>query len=174
MDAVVAPLTNAFVKEYWRVCDTITIARQRDPILDRCMGPARAPMYRTAWEAVSYGRTLTKAERRYLQRHRRSWRRWLSGKTPRTVGQYRLHAGLTRALEPDPHEPRSAAPRRVSTARESHRGRRGHARRQRATSGAPPGDDDGPPSKPPRLTLARKPGAIYTYGVQARERWGLA
>ncbi len=30
-----------------------------------------------------------------------------------------------------------------------------------------------PGSSPSRLTLAPKPGAIYTYGVQARERWGL-
>ena len=57
--------------------------------------------------------------------------------------------------------------------RESHRGRPGHARRRRATSGPPPGDDDGP-SEPPRLRLAPKPGAIYTFGVRAREVWGLA
>ena len=55
---------------------------------------------------------------------------------------------------------------------------RGRARRHGARraagvrSGTDPGDDP-PGSNPPRLTIAR-PRAIYTFGVQARERWGLA
>lgn len=56
-------------------------------------------------------------------------------------------------------------------ARESHGTRRGHVRRQRVS--APSGDDPPAGSRPPRLPLAPKPGAVYTYGVQARERWGL-
>lgn len=73
------------------------------------------------------------------------------------------------------HEPRglkqqNARPRRT---RPRARQRSGARRAAGIRSGTDPGDDP-PGSNPPRLTLAPKPGATYEFGVQARERWGLA
>jgi hypothetical protein len=62
--------------------------------------------------------------------------------------------------------------RRRGSRRESHGRRPGHRHVARATSSADPGDDP-PAGSRPRLALAPKPGAIYTFGVRAREVWGL-
>ncbi|MBA3427937.1 MAG: hypothetical protein H0U07_05115 [Actinobacteria bacterium] len=61
------------------------------------------------------------------------------------------------------------APLRVSRRRESHRGRPGH-RRVRATESPP----DDPPAAPPRLALAPKPRAIFSFGCLTPERRGAA
>jgi len=60
-------------------------------------------------------------------------------------------------------------PRGTSRGRESHRGRPGH-RRTRSTRAGPGASDDGPEPPPPRLALAPKPGALYTFGALALDR----
>lgn len=66
---------------------------------------------------------------------------------------------------------RSCAPGRTrQQARESHGTRRGHRRRTRSASSSRSPDD---PAGHSSLTLAPKPRAVYTFGVRAREVWGL-
>jgi hypothetical protein len=61
---------------------------------------------------------------------------------------------------------------RASRSRERRTPRRRAAMRSSARSGD--SGDDPPGSSPLPLRLAPKPGAIYTYGVRAREEWGLS
>lgn len=68
---------------------------------------------------------------------------------------------------------RAHLPRRKMPAARPRERRPSHRRRAAMRSSARSGDsgeDDGPSSSP-RLTLVR-PRAIYTFGVEARERWG--
>ena len=105
------------------------------------------------------------------ERNRLAWDTWASD----PLAVFEAAARTATALTMRRRRTRTPARARPQ-ARESHGTRRGHARRATAKSGAPPGGGDDPPagSSPPRLTLAPRPGARFTFGVEARERWGLA
>ena len=79
-------------------------------------------------------------------------------------GSWRVHVERRASSEPQVTMVRMRATR--VRRRESHGQRRGHRRVARTGAGA---DDDGPGWPRP----AKRP-ATYTYGVEARERWGRA
>jgi hypothetical protein len=147
-------------------------------------GPEQQAGYVTAEQAIAFGKVTSRMfrgsqrKRTTRRREREHYRAWAASVMPDLltaadaagleVDEAKVYAGADayaqRSYDAQAVEP--LRPRATARARESHRGRPGH-RRSRSTRAGPSDDDGGSEPPPPRLTLAPKPGALYTYGALA-------